>query len=483
MDCFQLPRARRRTSPGDAHHPRTPRARSGRASAAVQRDLEADRLGDRRRRTRDHPAADGARPGLPSSAVEMPWRRWTPWREPTHLTSRAARSVPTPRYFRTPRSRPAARAGRAGRRAERSHRASRGRASRCTTTACHGLSSNWWVSVEGVQKYRLDLAYPHARVAIEYDGEEFHTSPGGQAGRRRSSGLARATRLGGDRGRQGLVHRRGDRRCGSRRSGRALADAHRPPAAMVRAVLSRNSRVPGTQLARTGTQLARTRDATQRITGGATQRGSGEGGAHRGEGGGEAGEQLELERRLVDEQVQAGDQHLAGRRPARAPTRERGRPRVVDAPRRPPGRRAQRATSVVGLGGGRDGGDHDVADDRRRRASEPTSTRGPRRVPARARPRVSAARRGVADQQRDVPAPRSARARPVEAAVAPPPRTVAGGRPGPSYRSRTAADGARDVGVVGRTDRPSSSTSVLAAPASRATGRCTSSASAQPPPA
>ena len=35
---------------------------------------------------------------------------------------------------------------------------------------------NWWVYDQGVPKYRLDLAYPHAKVAIEYDGEEFHTS-------------------------------------------------------------------------------------------------------------------------------------------------------------------------------------------------------------------------------------------------------------------------------------------------------------------
>ncbi|MFC4783252.1 DUF559 domain-containing protein [Nocardioides sp. MAHUQ-72] len=34
-----------------------------------------------------------------------------------------------------------------------------------------------WVCVDGVPTYRLDLAYPHARVAIEYDGEEFHSSP------------------------------------------------------------------------------------------------------------------------------------------------------------------------------------------------------------------------------------------------------------------------------------------------------------------
>jgi hypothetical protein len=43
----------------------------------------------------------------------------------------------------------------------------------------HGLPRpevNWWVVVDGVRKYRIDLAYPRAKVAIEYDGEEFHTS-------------------------------------------------------------------------------------------------------------------------------------------------------------------------------------------------------------------------------------------------------------------------------------------------------------------
>jgi hypothetical protein len=33
-----------------------------------------------------------------------------------------------------------------------------------------------WVEVGGVPIYRLDLAYPHARVAVEYDGREFHES-------------------------------------------------------------------------------------------------------------------------------------------------------------------------------------------------------------------------------------------------------------------------------------------------------------------
>ncbi|MEJ7795828.1 MAG: DUF559 domain-containing protein [Nocardioides sp.] len=34
-----------------------------------------------------------------------------------------------------------------------------------------------WVVIVGVPTYRLDLAYRRARVAVEYDGEEFHTSP------------------------------------------------------------------------------------------------------------------------------------------------------------------------------------------------------------------------------------------------------------------------------------------------------------------
>jgi very-short-patch-repair endonuclease len=43
----------------------------------------------------------------------------------------------------------------------------------------HGLPSpkpQHWILIGGVPTYRLDLAYPHARVAIEYEGEEFHTS-------------------------------------------------------------------------------------------------------------------------------------------------------------------------------------------------------------------------------------------------------------------------------------------------------------------
>ncbi|MBO0847128.1 MAG: DUF559 domain-containing protein [Nocardioides sp.] len=52
----------------------------------------------------------------------------------------------------------------------------------------HGLTipqPQFWISVDGVPTYRLDLAYPHARIAIEYDGVAHHTSP---ADRRRDEG-------------------------------------------------------------------------------------------------------------------------------------------------------------------------------------------------------------------------------------------------------------------------------------------------------
>jgi len=35
----------------------------------------------------------------------------------------------------------------------------------------------FWVTIDGRPTYRLDLAYPRARIAIEYDGAEHHTRP------------------------------------------------------------------------------------------------------------------------------------------------------------------------------------------------------------------------------------------------------------------------------------------------------------------
>ena len=32
----------------------------------------------------------------------------------------------------------------------------------------------YWIEIDGVPIFRLDLAYPRHRIAIEYDGEEFH---------------------------------------------------------------------------------------------------------------------------------------------------------------------------------------------------------------------------------------------------------------------------------------------------------------------
>lgn len=42
-----------------------------------------------------------------------------------------------------------------------------------------------WVVVDGVPTYRLDLAYPRAKVAVEYDGSEFHSSRADRAADRR----------------------------------------------------------------------------------------------------------------------------------------------------------------------------------------------------------------------------------------------------------------------------------------------------------
>lgn len=35
----------------------------------------------------------------------------------------------------------------------------------------------FWVRIDGVATYRLDLAYPKAKVVVEYDGVEFHSGP------------------------------------------------------------------------------------------------------------------------------------------------------------------------------------------------------------------------------------------------------------------------------------------------------------------
>lgn len=44
----------------------------------------------------------------------------------------------------------------------------------------HGLPvpvPNFWVVHDGKRLFRLDLAYPRAKICVEYDGEEFHSSP------------------------------------------------------------------------------------------------------------------------------------------------------------------------------------------------------------------------------------------------------------------------------------------------------------------
>ena len=43
----------------------------------------------------------------------------------------------------------------------------------------HGLPApepQHWIEVDGIPTFRLDLAYPRHRIAVEYDGQEFHSS-------------------------------------------------------------------------------------------------------------------------------------------------------------------------------------------------------------------------------------------------------------------------------------------------------------------
>jgi very-short-patch-repair endonuclease len=44
----------------------------------------------------------------------------------------------------------------------------------------HGLPAptpQFWVELRGFGRVRLDLAYPRWKIAVEYNGEEFHSSP------------------------------------------------------------------------------------------------------------------------------------------------------------------------------------------------------------------------------------------------------------------------------------------------------------------
>ena len=441
VDCFSF-RELDVVPPLETRTLRGHRAPRGQASGPANATSKPNDWVCGRRRARDHSAAHGARPGLRPSPARRPGRDGRPGARPrAHVQRARARRA---QVLPAPRRRPAARAGRTGRRHARSRRASRGRGSRCTTRVFHGRRSTGGSTTDGVPKYRLDLAYPHAKVAIEYDGEEFHTSEEDkQADAERRAWLERHgwTVIVVDKNSftdEAIAHlERGDPYRTRRRPTAA--------AALVRAVVAVTTR-----------NSTHHEHATQRITRRnsthheAQLDGLGEGGAHGGEGGGEAGELLELEGGLVDEEVEARDQYLVpagpGQLRCRAPTGRAGWATGGRRPRRRPGR--PRTARPRRRSGRRPGW-------WRRRPRRPPRRRAATAPPRRARPGAGRARprrprpaTGSRTSSRIVPAPRSARARPVDVAVAPPPRTVAT-LTGPVHTRPDRRRRPGDVGVVG----------------------------------
>ena len=140
----------------------------------------------------------------------------------------------------------------------------------------------------------------------------------------------------------------------------------------------------------------------------------------------------------MHQQVQAAHQHAAvARRPAPTP---RAGSATGGRPRRTPRRRRHTVATRSSVWPAAGMVETTTVADTGASCSGATSTSGAEGCRRRAAT-VSAARAGSRTSSRSAPAPRSARARPVEAAVAPPPRIVAvqPGSSGTDQRSRRAA--------------------------------------------
>ena len=191
VDAFAHARARRRTSPRDVrptrHGTRTRRDRDREAECVTWSPRTGVEIGGVQVTTPLRTALDlGLRPATDA-------RRWRAMdalaREPrrSHAASCASScrgSVRRRGVIQLRELVPLVRG--AGRVAGESH----GPGWRSSTSACPRPTLQWWVDVDGVPTYRLDLAYPHARIAIEYDGRDHHTSAADRAARRGSTCLA-----------------------------------------------------------------------------------------------------------------------------------------------------------------------------------------------------------------------------------------------------------------------------------------------------
>ena len=153
---------------------------------------------DHRWSSRDH-ADCGPRWISPASSV-APWRRWRPSMRSTREYGVTVAAAQAASRAVLPQTRVSCRLRELVPLTDGSDRVRPrvlGQISRSTTTRLPAPErAVVGRLVEGVPTYRVDFAYPHARVIVEYDGEEFHTQAREEGGDREAPRVAPSSMAG-----------------------------------------------------------------------------------------------------------------------------------------------------------------------------------------------------------------------------------------------------------------------------------------------